>query len=380
MQSACRGRWLWQHASGFRRPGYAYATLLQAVTLFYSRPQAGMRPNSWGSACLPYPTAATSTIPKHTVRARRRPGWASMLMGSAIASLLRCWLWGGCGCVVSRKGRTLSLSGPHLARLARDKFGAPRAPPAPRSNPDSATRGSATGYRTLRGPCARPQRARQRPTLQAAVCARTMAQRVGRVGTSHQPQLCSPSGSAAQASADARTSTHATLQVRLHRAGPPAPTPVSPSPLVQVRGQRRRQWLHVTALLSRPQPRAPWQRGRLQRSAAVLRQPLLSCFSVVAHRAGARVRGAARLHRLSSARTARLTIAGFRLSLSLSQTPPTTDLTPDLTPGPLSTPSLRPHNAWHPHALPIHAATHSARSSHGARPQQQEPRTRQDIL
>jgi hypothetical protein len=54
----------------------------------------------------------------------------------------------------------------------------------------------------------------------------------------------------------ARTSTHATLQVRLHRAGRPAPTPVSPSPLVQVRGQRRPQWHHVTALLSRPQPRA----------------------------------------------------------------------------------------------------------------------------
>jgi hypothetical protein len=46
----------------------------------------------------------------------------------------------------------------------------------------------------------------------------------------------------------------------------------------------------------------PWQRGRLQRPAAVLRQPLLSCFSVVAHRAGARVRGAALLHRLYSAR------------------------------------------------------------------------------
>ncbi len=41
------------------------------------------------------------------------------------------------------------------------------------------------------------------------------------------PQLCSPSGSAAQASADARTSTHATLQVRLHRLGRPAPTPAS---------------------------------------------------------------------------------------------------------------------------------------------------------
>jgi hypothetical protein len=47
----------------------------------------------------------------------------------------------------------------------------------------------------------------------------------------------------------------------------------------------------------------PSQRGRLQRPAAVLRQPLLSCFSVVAHRAGARVRGAAVLHRLYSART-----------------------------------------------------------------------------
>jgi hypothetical protein len=29
----------------------------------------------------------------------------------------------------------------------------------------------------------------------------------------------------------------------------------------------------------------PWQRGSLQRPAAVLRQPLLSCFSAVAHRA-----------------------------------------------------------------------------------------------
>ncbi len=47
----------------------------------------------------------------------------------------------------------------------------------------------------------------------------------------------------------------------------------------------------------------PWQRGRLQRPAAVLRQPLLSCFSVVAHRAGARVRGAALPHRLYAART-----------------------------------------------------------------------------
>jgi hypothetical protein len=47
----------------------------------------------------------------------------------------------------------------------------------------------------------------------------------------------------------------------------------------------------------------PWQCGSLQRPAAVLRQPPLSCFSVVAHRAGARVRGAARLHRLYSARS-----------------------------------------------------------------------------
>ncbi len=47
----------------------------------------------------------------------------------------------------------------------------------------------------------------------------------------------------------------------------------------------------------------PWQRGRLQRPAAVLRQPLLSCFSVVAHRAGARVRDAALPHRLSAAHT-----------------------------------------------------------------------------
>jgi hypothetical protein len=47
----------------------------------------------------------------------------------------------------------------------------------------------------------------------------------------------------------------------------------------------------------------PWQRGRLQRPAAVLRQPLLSCFSVVAHRAGARVREAALPHRLYAART-----------------------------------------------------------------------------
>ncbi len=45
----------------------------------------------------------------------------------------------------------------------------------------------------------------------------------------------------------------------------------------------------------------PSQRGRLQRPAAVLRQPLLSCFSVVAHRAGARVREAALPHRLSAA-------------------------------------------------------------------------------
>jgi hypothetical protein len=49
---------------------------------------------------------------------------------------------------------------------------------------------------------------------------------------------------------------------------------------------------------SPPAPAQPWQRGRLKRPAAVLRQPLLSCFSVVAHRAGARVRGAAgRRHR-----------------------------------------------------------------------------------
>jgi hypothetical protein len=47
----------------------------------------------------------------------------------------------------------------------------------------------------------------------------------------------------------------------------------------------------------------PWQRGRLQRPAAVLRQPLLSCFSVVAHRAGARVRDAALPHRFSAAHT-----------------------------------------------------------------------------
>jgi hypothetical protein len=47
----------------------------------------------------------------------------------------------------------------------------------------------------------------------------------------------------------------------------------------------------------------PSQRGRLQLPAAVLRQPLLSCFSVVAHRAGARVRGAALPHRLYAART-----------------------------------------------------------------------------
>ncbi len=47
----------------------------------------------------------------------------------------------------------------------------------------------------------------------------------------------------------------------------------------------------------------PWQLGRLQRPAAVLRQPLLSCVSVVAHRAGARVRGAALPHRLYAART-----------------------------------------------------------------------------
>jgi hypothetical protein len=61
-----------------------------------------------------------------------------------------------------------------------------------------------------------------------------------------------------------------------------------------------------------PSLEQPWQRGRLQRPAAVLRQPLLSCFSVVAHRAGARVREAARTH-------ASLALAGI---LSLSQTRP----------------------------------------------------------
>jgi hypothetical protein len=75
----------------------------------------------------------------------------------------------------------------------------------------------------------------------------------------------------------------------------------------------------------------PWQRGRLQRPAAVLRQPLLRCFSVVAYRAGARVRGAALPHRLYAARTLachsrvlslslantmRLTLAGLSLKLS----------------------------------------------------------------
>ncbi len=56
--------------------------------------------------------------------------------------------------------------------------------------------------------------------------------------------------------AHARTSTHAALQVRLHRVGRPAPTPVCPSPLVQVRGQRLPPWPHVTAPLRRTQPRA----------------------------------------------------------------------------------------------------------------------------
>jgi hypothetical protein len=65
----------------------------------------------------------------------------------------------------------------------------------------------------------------------------------------------------------------------------------------------------------------PWQRGRLQRPAAVLRQPLLSCFSVVAHRAGARARGAALPHRLSAARTLTWPSRVFSFSLKHKHRP-----------------------------------------------------------
>jgi hypothetical protein len=72
--------------------------------------------------------------------------------------------------------------------------------------------------------------------------------------------------------------------------------------LVQVRGQRLQLWPHVTALLRRPQPRAAV--AAWPSSAPCCRStPALSCFSAVAHRAGAQVRGAARLQRLYSART-----------------------------------------------------------------------------
>jgi hypothetical protein len=81
----------------------------------------------------------------------------------------------------------------------------------------------------------------------------------------------------------------------------------------------RQPWPHVTALLRRPSLAQPWQRGRHQRPATILRQPLLSCLSVVAHRAGARVRGAALPHRLYAARTlACHSRVFFSLSLSLS--------------------------------------------------------------
>jgi hypothetical protein len=74
----------------------------------------------------------------------------------------------------------------------------------------------------------------------------------------------------------------------------------------------------TTQCLADPSLAQPWQRGRLQRSATVLRQPLLSCFSVVAHRAGARVRGAALLHRLSAARSIASQSRVFSLSLKHS--------------------------------------------------------------
>ncbi len=68
-------------------------------------------------------------------------------------------------------------------------------------------------------------------------------------GAAPSPVAASPAG----------TSTHATLQVRLHRVGRPAPTPVSPSPLVQVRGQRSSglKSQHFSARPSLAQQR-PW--------------------------------------------------------------------------------------------------------------------------
>ncbi len=75
--------------------------------------------------------------------------------------------------------------------------------------------------------------------------------------------------------------THTQLSLSLSN------TRSSPSQLIQVRGAGRSGITsqHFSAGPSLAQPR---QRGRLHRPAAVLRQPLLSCFSVVAHRAGAR--------------------------------------------------------------------------------------------
>jgi hypothetical protein len=87
--------------------------------------------------------------------------------------------------------------------------------------------------------------------------------------------------------------------------GLPAPTPFSSlywCRLVATACSRGFTSQHFSADPSFAQPS---QRGRLQRPAAVLRQPLLSCFSVVvvAHHAGARVREAALPHRLSAAHT-----------------------------------------------------------------------------
>jgi hypothetical protein len=127
--------------------------------------------------------------------------------------------------------------------------------------------------------------------------------RQGQKTTQGMTQLCSLSGSAEQASADAHTSTHATRQVRLHRAGPPAPTPVSSLHWCRLVANACSRGLTSQHFSAGPSLAQPWQRCRLQRPAAVLRQPLLSCFSVVAHHAGARVRGAALLHRRYTART-----------------------------------------------------------------------------
>jgi hypothetical protein len=132
-------------------------------------------------------------------------------------------------------------------------------------------------------------------------------------------QLCSLSGRAAQVSADARTSTHATLQVRLHRVGQPAPTPVSPSPLVQVRGQRKQQWHHVTALRSRPQPRAAvaaWPSSASCCRSTPAPAQLLLGGGASRWRPGLWSRSAASPLRSPHAR---LTLAGFLLSFS--QTP-----------------------------------------------------------